>query len=97
MLSGRTDHGTRDESLRQCGGEVDSGPGGFQGLGHGGGLRAVPGGLPLPQCAHHRLDRGDQLIEETARHGGHADIIRESLDGATLYPLMAAAEQWPDP
>jgi hypothetical protein len=37
------------------------------------------------------------LIEETARHGGHADIIRESLDGATLYPLMAAAEQWPDP
>ncbi|MFK4066820.1 hypothetical protein [Streptomyces sp. NPDC029674] len=21
----------------------------------------------------------------------------ESLDGATLYPLMAAAEQWPDP
>ncbi|MFD7260604.1 hypothetical protein [Streptomyces sp. NPDC059874] len=26
-----------------------------------------------------------------------ADIIRESLDGATLYPLMAAAEQWPDP
>ncbi|MCU7825372.1 DinB family protein [Kitasatospora sp. DSM 101779] len=37
------------------------------------------------------------LIEETARHGGHADIIRETLDGATLYPLMAAAEQWPDP
>ncbi|GLV96337.1 hypothetical protein Slala04_77900 [Streptomyces lavendulae subsp. lavendulae] len=30
------------------------------------------------------------LIEETARHGGHADIIRESLDGATLFPLMAA-------
>ncbi len=37
------------------------------------------------------------LIEETTRHGGHADIIRESLDGATLYPLMAAAEQRPDP
>ncbi|WP_371502188.1 DinB family protein [Kitasatospora sp. NBC_00374] len=37
------------------------------------------------------------LIEETARHGGHADIIRESLDGATLYPLLAAAENWPDP
>ncbi|MFF5789679.1 DinB family protein [Streptomyces sp. NPDC012693] len=37
------------------------------------------------------------LIEETARHGGHADIIRESLDGATLYPLLAAAEAWPDP
>ncbi|MGH3852636.1 MAG: DinB family protein [Pseudonocardiaceae bacterium] len=35
------------------------------------------------------------LIEETARHAGHADIIRESLDGATAGPLMAAAEGWP--
>ena len=35
------------------------------------------------------------LIEETARHAGHADIIRESLDGATALPLMAAAESWP--
>jgi uncharacterized damage-inducible protein DinB len=34
------------------------------------------------------------LIEETARHAGHADIIRESLDGATAGPLMAAAENW---
>ena len=34
------------------------------------------------------------LIEETARHPGHADIIRESLDGATMYQLMAAAEGW---
>ena len=34
------------------------------------------------------------LIEETARHAGHADIIRESLDGATMYQLMAAAEGW---
>jgi len=32
------------------------------------------------------------LIEETARHAGHADITRESLDGATAFPLMAAAE-----
>ncbi|MEU0405541.1 DinB family protein [Streptomyces sp. NPDC006197] len=37
------------------------------------------------------------LIEETARHGGHADVIRESIDGATLYPLLAVAEAWPDP
>ncbi|MFJ5774381.1 DinB family protein [Streptomyces sp. NPDC093094] len=37
------------------------------------------------------------LIEETARHGGHADLIRESLDGATLYPLLATAEAWTDP
>jgi len=34
------------------------------------------------------------LIEETARHAGHADIIRECLDGATSGPLMAAAEGW---
>lgn len=35
------------------------------------------------------------LIEETARHAGHADIIRETIDGATAYPLLAAAEGWP--
>jgi uncharacterized damage-inducible protein DinB len=36
------------------------------------------------------------LIEETARHAGHADIIREGIDGATAFPLMAAAEGWPE-
>jgi uncharacterized damage-inducible protein DinB len=36
------------------------------------------------------------LIQETARHTGHADIIRESVDGGTAYPLMAAAEGWPE-
>jgi uncharacterized damage-inducible protein DinB len=35
------------------------------------------------------------LIAETARHAGHADIIREAIDGATAFPLMAAAENWP--
>jgi uncharacterized damage-inducible protein DinB len=35
------------------------------------------------------------LIEETARHAGHADILRESIDGATAFPLMAAVEGWP--
>ncbi|MGH8933923.1 MAG: DinB family protein [Egibacteraceae bacterium] len=35
------------------------------------------------------------LIEETARHAGHADIIRESIDGASALSLMAAAEGWP--
>ncbi|XUL88954.1 DinB family protein [Streptomyces galilaeus] len=29
------------------------------------------------------------LIRETARHAGHADIIRESLDGATAFELVA--------
>jgi uncharacterized damage-inducible protein DinB len=36
------------------------------------------------------------LIQETARHAGHADIIRESVDGGTSYPLLAAAEGWPE-
>jgi uncharacterized damage-inducible protein DinB len=36
------------------------------------------------------------LIEELTRHAGHADIIRESIDGATMYELMAALEEWPE-
>jgi hypothetical protein len=36
------------------------------------------------------------LIEEIARHAGHADIIREHIDGGTAYPIMAAAEKWPE-
>ena len=36
------------------------------------------------------------LIQETARHAGHADIIRETIDGGTAYPIMAAAEGWPE-
>ncbi|SDH47086.1 Protein of unknown function [Sinosporangium album] len=35
------------------------------------------------------------LIEETARHAGHADMVREAIDGATAYPLLAAVEGWP--
>jgi hypothetical protein len=35
------------------------------------------------------------LIEEIARRAGHADIIREAIDGATMYELMAGAEGWP--
>jgi uncharacterized damage-inducible protein DinB len=35
------------------------------------------------------------LIEEIARHAGHADIIRELIDGATMYELMAGYEGWP--
>ncbi|MEV0276817.1 DinB family protein [Streptomyces sp. NPDC050610] len=29
------------------------------------------------------------LIEETARHAGHADIVRESIDGKTAFELVA--------
>lgn len=36
------------------------------------------------------------LIEEIARHAGQADIIRESIDGATGMELLAAAEGWPE-
>ena len=36
------------------------------------------------------------MIEELARHAGHGDIIRESIDGATLYELVAAMEGWPE-
>lgn len=31
------------------------------------------------------------LIEEVARHAGHADIIRESIDGKTAFELVADA------
>jgi hypothetical protein len=34
------------------------------------------------------------LINELARHAGQADIIRESIDGATLYDLVAGIEGW---
>jgi hypothetical protein len=36
------------------------------------------------------------ILEELTRHAGHADIIRESIDGATMYELMAANEEWPE-
>jgi uncharacterized damage-inducible protein DinB len=34
------------------------------------------------------------VINELARHAGHADIIREAIDGATMYELIAAREGW---
>ena len=33
------------------------------------------------------------LIRESARHAGHADIIRESLDGKTAFELVALAQE----
>jgi uncharacterized damage-inducible protein DinB len=36
------------------------------------------------------------LVEEVARHAGHADIIREELDGATAAALLATVEEWPE-
>lgn len=34
------------------------------------------------------------LIEETARHAGHADIIREHIDGRQMGDIMAEVENW---
>jgi hypothetical protein len=36
------------------------------------------------------------LVEELARHAGHADIIREAVDGATMYELVASREGLPE-
>jgi len=35
------------------------------------------------------------MIEELARHAGQGDVIRESIDGATMYELLAGLEGWP--
>ena len=59
--------------------------------------------VPVPDAPWHPKDVDAwsvrwvllHLIEETARHAGHADIVRESIDGATSIELMAAAEGWP--
>ena len=34
------------------------------------------------------------VINELTRHSGHADIVRESIDGATMYELLAGLEGW---
>ncbi|KAA0098784.1 DinB family protein [Mycolicibacterium sp. P1-18] len=35
------------------------------------------------------------MMEELARHAGQGDVIRESIDGATMYELLAGLEGWP--
>jgi uncharacterized protein DUF664 len=54
--------------------------------------RRVAAGLALDHTVpHHRLGRVSlrwvyvHMIEETARHAGHADILREQTDGATGF------------
>ena len=34
------------------------------------------------------------LVEEVARHAGHADLVREHLDGAVAAALLAEVEGW---
>ena len=55
-------------------------------------VRVLVEGMPLDQLSVKRLRSADKqanlrwivlhMIEEYARHNGHADLIRESIDGA---------------
>lgn len=36
------------------------------------------------------------MLEELSRHAGQGDIIRESIDGATMYELLGGLEGWPE-
>jgi len=36
------------------------------------------------------------LVEELARHAGHGDVVRETVDGATMYSLVASRDGLPD-
>lgn len=58
-------------------------------------LVAIPKGVPwFPQDEDFWSVRWllVHIIEETARHAGHADIVRESIDKATGFQLLAAYE-----
>jgi len=58
-------------------------------------LVAIPKGVPwFPQDEDYWSVRWVLLhvIEETARHAGHADIVRESVDGGTGFQLLADYE-----
>jgi uncharacterized damage-inducible protein DinB len=62
-------------------------------------LVPVPHEVPwFPSDIDHWTVRwvGMHIIEELSRHAGHADIIRESIDRATMYELLAAEEEWPE-
>ncbi|MFE7631762.1 DUF664 domain-containing protein [Kocuria sp. NPDC057446] len=56
--------------------------------------------IPVPEAPWFPQDLGTwparwvalHLVEENARHAGHADILRESLDGRTAYELNALAD-----
>ncbi len=58
-------------------------------------LVPIPKGVPwFPQDEDNWSVRWVLLhvIEETARHAGHADIVRESVDGGTGFQLLADYE-----
>lgn len=58
--------------------------------------------FPLPEAPWYPKDERCSmrwllvhLVEETARHAGHADIIRESLDGRSALQLVAEEAGYP--
>lgn len=51
-------------------------------------------GINEPTPSNHRFNL-IHLVEELARHAGHADIIREQLDGAAAGELLMAANNIP--
>jgi uncharacterized damage-inducible protein DinB len=58
-------------------------------------LVPIPRGVPwFPQDETHWSLRWVlvHIVEETARHAGHADIVRESIDGSTAFALLADYE-----
>jgi len=64
-----------------------------------GALVPVPKGVPwFPQDVEEWSIRWILLhvLEETARHAGHIDLLREHVDGACAFPLIAAVEDWPE-
>jgi uncharacterized damage-inducible protein DinB len=95
LTADETLQGILDDSER-CGVETEETIAGIQDLGQP---------VPVPQGVPWFPDDVDawsvrwvllHVIEEIARHAGHADILREHIDGGTMYPIMAAAENWPD-
>ncbi|WP_299035477.1 DinB family protein [uncultured Pseudokineococcus sp.] len=46
---------------------------------------------PAPSVQRFRLVHH---VEELARHAGHADVLREQIDGASAASLLAAVEGW---
>src|SRR4029078_2426715 len=66
---------------------------------------ALDTGLPVPDAPWFPKDVDAwsirwvwwHLVEELTRHAGHGDIIRETVDGATMYSLVAARDGLPDP
>lgn len=58
-------------------------------------LVPIPKGVPwFPQDEDYWSVRWVLLhiVEETSRHAGHADVVRESVDGATGFELIARYE-----